>query len=162
MPRAGRRPRPTALKILNGERPSRVNQDEIPAPPGAPVPPPDLDDDVAGVYAELVRLLEPTGVLTALDGLALSAFAQAVATHRRAAALESAVGPLVRDDRGQPRTNPAARVRRDAGRDMLRWCSEFGMTPSSRSQIARRYAGGTSMASPNPTAAKYLTTGSAS
>jgi phage terminase small subunit len=52
--------------------------------------------------------------------------------------------------------NPAARVRRDAGRDMLRWCSEFGMTPASRSQIARRYASGSPAGPSNPTAAKYV------
>jgi P27 family predicted phage terminase small subunit len=159
MPTTGRRPRPTALKILQGERPSRINADEIPAPPGAPGPPDDLDPDVAAAYRDLVRLLEPTGVLTALDGLALVAFSQAVSTHRRAAALESAVGPLVRDEHNQPRVNPASRIRRDAGRDVLRWASEFGMTPASRSQIARRLAGGSPMSSPNPTAAKYLTGG---
>jgi P27 family predicted phage terminase small subunit len=156
MPRPGRRPRPTTLKILAGERPSRVNDDEMAAPPGVPDPPVDLDADVADAYGELVRLLEPTGVITGLDGLALSAFAQAVSTHRRAAALESTVGPLVRDEKGQPRMNPASRVRRDAGRDMLRWCSEFGMTPASRSQIARRYAGGSPAGPSNPTAAKYV------
>jgi P27 family predicted phage terminase small subunit len=159
MPRAGRRPRPTQLKILAGERPTRINDDEMPAAPGAPDPPPDLDPDVAAAYADLVAVLEPTGVLTVLDGLALVAFAQVINTHHRATALESTVGPLVRDEKGQPKTNPAARVRRDAGRDMLRWCTEFGMTPSSRSQIARRYAGGGSMTAPNPTAAKYLTGG---
>jgi len=160
MPRPGRRPRPTALKILEGERPSRINDDEMAVVPGVPGLPGELDPDVAGVFAELVELLEPTGVLTALDGLALAAFAQAVSTHRRAAALESSVGPLVLDERGQPRQNPANRVRRDAGRDMLRWCAEFGMTPSARSQIARRFAGGTQMgASPNQVAAKYLTGG---
>jgi P27 family predicted phage terminase small subunit len=159
MTRTGRRPRPTALKILQGERPSRVNDDEMPAPAGAPGPPDDLDADVARAYRQLVELLEPTGVLTGLDGLALLAFAQAVSTHSRAAALESAVGPLVRDEHNQPRVNPASRIRRDAGRDVLRWASEFGMTPASRSQIARRLAGSTSMHAPNPTAAKYLTGG---
>jgi P27 family predicted phage terminase small subunit len=159
MPRPGRRPRPTTLKILAGERPTRINDDEMPAPPGVPEPATDLDGDVADAYGELVRLLGPTGVLTGLDGLALTAFAQAVSTHRRAAALESTVGPLVRDEKGQPRTNPASRVRRDAGRDMLRWCSEFGMTPASRSQIARRYAGSSQMIAPNAVAAKYLTGG---
>lgn len=159
MPRTGRRPRPTALKILQGERPSRINDDEMPSPAGAPDPPGDLDADVAATYRQLVELLAPTGVLTALDGLALIAFAHAVETHRRAAELESAVGPLVRDEHNQPRVNPASRIRRDAGRDLLRWASEFGMTPASRSQIARRLAGSTSMAAPNPLAAKYLTGG---
>lgn len=159
MPRTGRRPRPTQLKILQGERPSRINDDEIAAPPGVPDPPGDLDPEVTTAYRELVALLEPTGVLTVLDGLALLAFAQAISTHRRAAALESTVGPLVRDEKNQPRVNPASRIRRDAGRDVLRWASEFGMTPASRSQIARRYAGGSPLAAPNPVAAKYLTGG---
>jgi P27 family predicted phage terminase small subunit len=159
MPRTGRRPRPTALKILQGERPSRINDDEIPAVPGPPPAPEDLDPAVADAYQELVGLLVPTGVLTVLDGLALVAFAQAISTHRRAAALESTVGPLVRDEKNQPRVNPASRIRRDAGRDVLRWASEFGMTPASRSQIARRYAGGSPLSAPNPVAAKYLTGG---
>jgi P27 family predicted phage terminase small subunit len=157
-----RRPRPTQLKILQGERPSRTNLDELPAHPGAPPPPEDLDDEVADAYRHIVELLEPTGVLTHLDGYALLAFAQTVIAHRRAAELEAAVGPLVRDRDNQPRVNPASRVRRDAGRDLLRWLAEFGMTPSARSSIARRFAGAVPASSPNSAASKYITGGGAS
>lgn len=159
MARTGRRPRPVALKVLQGERPSRINDDELPVPPGPPTPPSGMSAGVAADYAELVRLLEPTGVLCALDGPALAAFAQVMATHRAAAALESEVGVLVRDEKGRPRINPVARVRRDAGRDIMRWATEFGMTPAARSSIRARLAGGVGAPPPNATAAKYLSGG---
>lgn len=151
----GRRPRPTALKLLQGERPSRVNDDELAAMAGAPAPPEALDELVAGQYRALVALLEPVGVLTELDGPALVAFAQVLVEHHQAARLVNTVGPLIRDDHGQARTNPAYRIRRDTGRDILRWAMEFGMTPAARSQISRRLASGAA-APRDPIAQRYL------
>lgn len=153
--RKGRRPRPTALKLLQGEQPSRINADEIDADAGAPAEPDGLDDDVSAQYRHLVDLLEPTGVLTALDGVALVAFAQVLVEHDRAAALVNSVGPLIRDEHGLPRTNPAYRIRRDTGRDVLRWAMEFGMTPAARSQIHTRLAA-RAVPPRDPIAARYL------
>ena len=156
----GRRPRPTALKLLHGERRDRVNVDEpvvpaLPPNPGAPATVGSVE--VAAAYDEILGDA-PAGVLTAADRIGLRLFAQVLASHDRAADLENTVGTLVRDEHGQPRKNPAVQVRRDAGRDALRWCIEFGMTPASRSQIHARLAGGVPPAS-DPRATRYLSGG---
>lgn len=153
--RKGRRPRPAALKLLQGERASRTIDDVIDVPPSVPAAPQSLDDAVREQYARLVALLEPVGVLTALDGPALAAFAQVLVEHDRASQLVNSVGPLIRDEHGIPRTNPAYRIRRDTGRDLLRWAMEFGMTPAARTQISRRLS--TSATPPrDPIASRYL------
>jgi P27 family predicted phage terminase small subunit len=153
--RKGRRPRPTALKLLQGERQSRIVEDPPEAQQGAPAAPDALDEQARAAYRMLVGLLEPSGILTQLDGLALAAFAQVVVEHERASALVNQVGPLIRDEHGLPRTNPAYRIRRDTGRDILRWAMEFGMTPAARSQISRRLSGGAAPAR-DPIAQRYL------
>jgi P27 family predicted phage terminase small subunit len=142
--RPGPRPRPTRLKVLTGDR--SVN-DREPAPAPGPVEAPDdLDRDQRAAFDDIVRAV-PGGVITASDTIGLTVFAHRLAEFRAAAALAATVGPLVRDEKGLPRVNPAVRVAREAGRDVLRWSAEFGMTPSSRSLLVDpRHAGAAEIA----------------
>jgi P27 family predicted phage terminase small subunit len=139
----GSRPRPTALKVLQGERPSRINDDEPAFAPGVPRKPERFDDpDVATTWDALIEALEPTGMLSAGDGFALMGFAQTWVSFERACALVNSVGPMVLDPKHQPRRNPATFLATQANHDVLAWCREFGMTPAARSQIRSRLAGG--------------------
>jgi P27 family predicted phage terminase small subunit len=152
-----RRPRPTALKLLHGERASRINDDELHFEPGAPERPEGLDEAVAATWDTLVAVLAPTGVLGAGDRFALWAMAQRWTDFERCSALVNTVGPLVVDEKRQPRRNPAALMQREAGRDVIAWCREFGLTPASRSQIRARLASGAPGGAPlDPVAARFL------
>jgi P27 family predicted phage terminase small subunit len=155
--KTGRRPRPTALKLLHGERPSRINDDELHFEPGAPPRPVDVDDNVLRTWDALVEVLAPTGVLGAGDRFALLALAQRWWDFERTSNLVNSVGPLIIDEKRQPRRNPAALLAREAGRDVLAWCREFGLTPASRSQIRARLASGAPGGAPlDPEAARFL------
>ena len=110
----GRKPKPTALKILDGTRGDRVNRDE-PTLPKASVEPPDWLDDLEGFgidhWNELAPMLSKAGLLTEGDRPALALLCRAYARLR--------LDPL--DDKAN-----------DLYRRML---VEFGLTPSSRSRI---------------------------
>lgn len=110
----GRKPKPTALKILDGTRADRINRDE-PVLPAGGLEPPSWLNDVEGHgrdhWDELAPLLSKAGLLTEGDRPALALLCRAYARLR--------LDPL--DDRAN-----------DLYRRML---IEFGLTPSARSRI---------------------------
>lgn len=134
MPRTGRKPKPTALKLLKGDLRS-VNHHEPPPAPGTLEPPGDLTPDERAAWDDIVAALPGGGVATRSDAIGLRVFAYEFALFLQSAELVATVGPLVRDEKGQPRANPAVRIAREAARSVLRCCAEFGMTPSARSLL---------------------------
>lgn len=119
----GRKPKPTTFKILEGTRESRINRNEPRFPAEMPPCPDWLDPVAKETWEKLVRLLRPSGVITAADEIALSALCELYSFYRLA------VNPKV------PFIGPQRRVVRDAREQLLKYLSEFGMTPSSRSRI---------------------------
>ena len=107
----GRKPKPTALKLLDGTRADRIDHDE-PAMPPASIEPPDwLDETAREHWGELAPVLLSAGLLTASDRQALALLCEAFSRFRVDAANDKA---------------------RDLYRRML---VEFGLTPSSRSRV---------------------------
>ncbi len=113
----GRKPKPTALKILDGDRADRINQAE-PRIPDADLDLPEhfccLADGLAHArehWAELAPLLSSVGLLTEGDRPALALLCEAYALFR---------------------LDPLDYKARDLYRRML---IEFGLTPSSRSRV---------------------------
>lgn len=134
----GRKPRPTHLKLIEGNPGKRALPRAEPKPePKAPKPPTDLHGDALREWRRVAPQLERLGLLTGLDRAALAAYcwswAQLLAAERTLA--ESSLLLKGRPDRGMVR-NPAAAIARDASRDCRAWCSEFGMTPSARGRMA--------------------------
>ena len=61
----GRKPKPTALKLLDGTRADRINHDE-PAMSPASIEPPDwLDETARAHWGDLAPVLQSSGLLTA-------------------------------------------------------------------------------------------------
>ena len=135
----GPRQRPTALKLLHGERHlDRINRDE-PVPRAAmPDPPADLTDEVADVWRATVRELAAMNLAFACDVESLRAYAEAVVVHRKACKVIGSTAILVKrvTQSGEVWVrNPALQVQRDAALTLLRFAQEFGLTPSARSSI---------------------------
>jgi phage terminase small subunit len=107
----GRKPAPTALKVLKGTQANRINRDEPISPPGVPEPPGFLDAIGKQFWAEHAQMLASMGVLTKADKYALGMLAESFARYRQ---------------------YPNDQRRRDEFRKML---VEFGLTPSSRSRL---------------------------
>jgi P27 family predicted phage terminase small subunit len=113
-------------------------------PPDAPPAPLFLSgyalDEWHAVAPELHRL----GLLTVLDVQPLCAYCEAYKRWRQA---EETLGEmarrdpqtsalLIKDVTGNPQPNPLVRVASRAAADMVRYASEFGLTPVARARLA--------------------------
>jgi P27 family predicted phage terminase small subunit len=150
--RPGRTPKPTALKLLHGAKPSRINHDEPPVPSGLPECPEAVSAEVREVWDYALESLIVMGVATPADRDALLCFCEAVVSHRKASALMAKSPLLIQGHRGVMVRNPAITVQRDSAAAIRAFASEFGFTPSARSEIRKGGAGATDA----PSAARYL------
>lgn len=143
MGKRGPASRPTALKLLHGERhKDRINPDE-PAPrPTLPELPEGVSGPVREVWDDTLRELDAMNLAFAADGPALRCYCEAVALHWKVSAeldgeplmTVGAMGGLVR--------NPLLQIQRDAAATVRAFAQEFGLTPSARSSIRAGEAGG--------------------
>lgn len=79
---AGRPPKPTHLKVLDGDRPDRINTSE-PVPAQSDVVPPfDLSDDARAVWDRIAPDRIAKGVLTPWDVDAFAEFCEALVILR--------------------------------------------------------------------------------
>lgn len=131
----GIKPAPTALKLLRGEKPCRINQDQPKAPFGAPECPDDIDPEVKQVWARTVITLHHMDLLSSADGDTLLAYCEAVVTHRRASRMIRQDGVLTMGSMGSWVKNPACTVQNEAATQIARYSALFGLTPSARSEI---------------------------
>jgi P27 family predicted phage terminase small subunit len=132
--RGGRRPKPTGLRLLQGEHLERINEEEPLPPPGLPSVP-DLSPVAQEVWDATAPRLLAMGCLAVTDGDPLAAYCEAVAVMRRSAAILARSDVLISSAQGRPMRNPALAALRDASHTMLAYAREFGLTPSSRTLI---------------------------
>lgn len=143
MGRRGPAPRPTALKLLHGERnQDRINRDEPLPRPTLPEPPEGMAADAREVWDETLAELEAMSLAFSADGPALRCYCEAVVIHRKASHLLSKSAVLVKGLHGNLVRNPALQIQRDAAQTIRAFAQEFGLTPSARSSIRAGEAGG--------------------
>ncbi len=111
----GRPPKPTALRILQGNAGKRAINKEEPKPEAGAVPPPWLGPDPRKEWNRLAPELERLGVLTVLDADALAVLCTLIVAFKEALQ-EGKVSPTM-----------AAEIRAYYGR--------FGMTPADRVRV---------------------------
>ena len=146
----GNRPKPTRLRVLEGNRSKSPLPKGEPTPPvGAPRCPAWLCGTAKHEWRRLVRELEPLGMLTRIDGEALAHYcdlhSQAVAVAREIARPEFRVlieecetqiaedGAGVQTIRAKP--NPLMRMSLQLKQQIRLFLIEFGMTPAARSRV---------------------------
>lgn len=135
MARTGPAGKPTAIRILHGDRPSRINTAE-PQPRGISAEaPPWLSDQAAAEWVRVAPDLIEMGICKAADAAGFACYCEAVARLQLAIRLVSQAGLVVLDEDGQPRKNPAVAQARDASYEIRMWAREFGLTPSARAGI---------------------------
>jgi P27 family predicted phage terminase small subunit len=135
MGRTGPAPKPTALRVLHGDRKSRINLNEPRPRDLPPERPPWLSELAAEEWERIALDLAAMGTVKAVDGTALAAYCEAVGRLRIATRLVAESGPLLVDDDGHVRKNPAVAQARDASYEVRMWAREFGFTPSARSPL---------------------------
>lgn len=131
----GPRPKPTTLKLLQGTKPSRVNQDEPRPETGKPECPDDASPEVRKIWDYTLKQLIAMDIATPADRDALRCFCEAVVTHRKASKLLAQSPILVRGISGTLIRNPALVIQRDSALIIRQFAHEFGFTPSARSEI---------------------------
>lgn len=146
MGKRGPRSKPTALKVLDGARPDRINTSE-PVPGQGDVKPPtwlvelaNISQPAGGetaldVWNRLAPDLVDKGVLTPWDVDAFAVWCDAVVRHREAVAEITQHGVMVIGQKGERVKNPAVQIARDYADTMTRIGARFGLTPSDRADL---------------------------
>jgi len=147
----GRKPKPTALKLLAGDRRDRINLREAEPDGIAPAMPGELRAEVAAKWDELIGQLRAIRVLSAADGHALAIYCAAYGRWLEANAEIKRRGVVIDTHGGIGKhtvckKNPAVDVSSSAEAIMLRVLTEFGLTPSSRARIPASVSGRDSLA----------------
>ena len=140
----GPRPKPTALRVLEGNKGKRPLPQNEPAPPrDMPSPPPYLNAYASEEWDRLAETLYAIGTLRAVDQATFAAYCLAFARWRQAeedlermAQMDQSThGAVLKTTSGNFIPNPLAGHVNTLRRDMQRLAAEFGLSPSSRTQI---------------------------
>jgi P27 family predicted phage terminase small subunit len=150
MPRgSGRRPKPSAVKELQGNAGKRPpNRDEPKPPPGEPEMPPSLGKLARQYWKSLAPDLMAVGVLSTIDGKALAACCHAYQRWVEAEQKIDEYGILVEESvfnkKGKKvatklKRNPADISAQSWLKVMKSYLIEFGMTPAARTRIRSEF-----------------------
>lgn len=132
----GRKPKPTILKIREGNPGCRPLNDREPIPPaGAPEPPEWLDELAMKEWDRITPVLADMELLTPADHAALEAYCTVYSRWARCEQQVQQTGTIIKALNGRPMKNPYLLVANEAFEMMRKLIIEFGLTPSSRSRI---------------------------
>ncbi len=133
----GRKPKPTQLKVLDGNPGRRPLNDREPQPPKeVPDPPEFLNDEGRAEWFRTTAALKEMGLLSKADRAALSAYCTAYSRWVAAEEQVSKFGTIIKSpDKGFPMKSPYLTIADQAMETMRKFLVEFGLTPSSRSRI---------------------------
>ncbi len=133
---AGRRPKPTALKILEGNPGKRALNKSEPMPRGEAKCPPHLDKGAKQEWKRISQELEECGLLTSVDRAGLAAYCAAYSRWSEAEKRIQEFGLVIKSPKsGFPIPNPYVGIANSSLNQMRKYLVEFGMTPASRSRI---------------------------
>jgi|SRR5579859_1071165 len=160
---AGRRPLPTAIKVLTGNPGHRpLNEDEPKPAIEMPEMPKSLSRAARREWHYITWALLKIGLLSGMDGKALAAYCEAYAEWEQASRDVRKYGQLIEepvvDKLGHAvmletmggtesapllvmkplvrlKENPAVRTRNNAAKTMKAFLTEFGLTPASRAKL---------------------------
>lgn len=135
--------KPTALKMIEGNR-SRtpLNKNEPKPRRGElPMPPEFMNDDARLEWERIAPEVYHLGLLTVADVQTLAAYCQAfgrwMQAERALAKMKDQPtnGLMMRTTSGNWIQNPLVGTANKAARDMMRYASEFGLTPAARARL---------------------------
>jgi P27 family predicted phage terminase small subunit len=104
--------------------------------PAPPEPPPWLTDYAKEEWGRVAGELQIIGLLTSVDTTALAAYCWSYGIWRTASEQLEAEGLITETADGRQCRNALTKTAREAACDMIRFSSEFGLTPTARTRIA--------------------------
>jgi P27 family predicted phage terminase small subunit len=150
----GRKPKPTHLRVIEGNPGKRaINRNEARPPVSAGLAAPaHIGPDGKREWRRVARQLEVLGLLASIDRGALAAYCAAYGlwadAQRRLAAYNAsekgkkAGAYLIETPGGAIIQHPLVGIVNQARKDVVKFAAEFGMTPSARSRVDVRPEGG--------------------
>lgn len=147
----GRKPKPTHLKLIEGNPGKRRVNPVEPVPlPELHAPPPFLPQEGQDEWKRVAAELYNLGLLTVVDRTALAAYCHSYAIWKQATDAINAMaardqltrGLMIKTTNGNAIQNPLIGTANKAASDMVRYAAEFGMTPSARARISAQPPGG--------------------
>lgn len=140
---AGRKPKHTAIKKLEGNPGKRKLNTKEPIPAkGMPECSDWLLLEANKEWERLCDLMNQMGVLTEVDMAAFVAYCQSYARWKEAQEHIDSEGSTFETDKGYQQQTPWVGIANTNQKLMLQAASEFGLTPSSRSRIVAGSAKG--------------------
>lgn len=132
----GRKPVPTAIKVLEGNPGKRpLNKNEPRPDKKAPPCPKWLDKEAKREWKRLASKLELMGVLTEVDMAAFAGYCQCYSRWKENEEFISKNGSLVRTPSGYWMQVPQVSIAQQYLKQMGRYAEQFGLTPAARSRI---------------------------
>jgi P27 family predicted phage terminase small subunit len=140
MGKRGPKPTPTAVLKLRDSRRANLNRNEPKPEPGVPDPPEILDEEGLSVWNQLIPQLKAMGVLTKIDGLALSRYCVIWSQWVKATQFIQQHGTTypLKDGNGKVKCFaqfPQVAIMHKTTQALSRLEAEFGLTPSARTRI---------------------------
>jgi len=140
----GRKPKPTHLKVVQGNPGKRALPANEPKPKrDRPRKPANLDGTASKIWDVLAGETDNMGVLTTADGPALRMLCEAWSDFFEAKRIISAYGSMTYETVGAAgkmvKLHPAQKVKENADSRIRQWFTEFGLTPSARSKVERAF-----------------------
>ncbi|MFC0130611.1 phage terminase small subunit P27 family [Ralstonia solanacearum] len=133
----GRKPTPTALKIVRGNPGKRALPKDEPTPPAGADAPDWLSPLAAEHWPLIAKGLEDARVLTVMDAPALALYCEAFVRWKHANEQLVKSGMVVKAPSGYLIQSPYLSIANKAFDQMTKMLIEFGMTPSSRSRVTK-------------------------
>jgi P27 family predicted phage terminase small subunit len=132
----GRRPKPTAVRRIEGNRGKRAWNHDEPQPPDAiPRCPLHLAPVAKTEWRRVAHTLHKMGVLTTIDRAALAAYCQCYAKWVEAEQKMKETPALLKTPSGYVQQSPWVAIANKQLELMGRYMTELGMTPASRSRV---------------------------
>lgn len=132
----GGKPKPTALKILQGNPGGRpLNQNEPKPPSGRPKMPNWISDRARKHWKLNAGTLFSKSLLTKFDSAAFAGMCECLAGLEESNEILKRDGPVILGQSGAPIKHPMANYKKDMLTLLRGYVSEFGLTPSSRSRV---------------------------
>lgn len=133
---AGRRPKPSRIKEIEGNPGKRpLNRQEPKPEPEIPECPAHLDDEAKAEWNRIAPELLALGILARVDRAALAAYCRCWSLWVEAENQLRKFGAVIRTSKGYPIQNPYLGIANTAIDQMRKFLTEFGMTPSSRTRV---------------------------
>lgn len=136
MAQRGRKSKPTAVKVLEGNPGKRQLNELEPKPEKkAPKCPVWLDKEAKKEWRRISKQLEELGILTEVDMAAFAGYCEAYSRWKEAEEFISKHGTIVKTPSGYWQQVPQVSIAQTYLKIMIKFCEQFGLTPSSRSRI---------------------------